>query len=95
MSVKVKLEDLYMNLPNTCTAIFLDYTNSVDKTIVDNIEYLDKSDEFMLFLSLQGVDCIGYQPYCSSTNTNDIIFKAIIGITKLNTYQIDIKYNTQ
>jgi len=79
MFVKIKLEELNMNLHNTCTSIFLDYSNSVDRTKVDDIKLLDKSDEYMLFLSLQGIDNIGYQPYCSTVTTNDIIFKAIIG----------------
>jgi len=82
MFVKIKLEDLNMNLNNTCTTIFLDYSSSVDRTKVDDIELLDKSDEYMLFLSLQGIDNIGYQPYCSTLTTNDIIFKAIIDTAK-------------
>ncbi len=83
MFVKVKLEELNMNLLNTYTTIFLDYSNIVDRTKVDDIELLDKSDEYMLFLSLQGIDSISYQPYCSTSNTNDIIFKQIIGNTYL------------
>ncbi|ORX88021.1 hypothetical protein BCR32DRAFT_77825 [Anaeromyces robustus] len=80
--VKLKTELINQNLSNTKTAFFLDYSDIVDKNKVKDIRKLNKSDEFMLLLSLQGINNVCYQPYCSSLTINDIIFKTIIDTTK-------------
>ena len=68
----------------------MDYTNSVDKHKVMDIKLLDKSDEFMLFLSLQGINNICYQPFCSTLSINDLIIKSIIGIIIKKIYLLNI-----
>ncbi|OUM70222.1 hypothetical protein PIROE2DRAFT_56907 [Piromyces sp. E2] len=82
ISLKIQKEYLNLNLNNTRSAVFIDYTNAVDNHKVIDIKLLDKSDEFMLFLSLQGINNICYQPYCSTLSTNDLIIKSILDTSK-------------
>lgn len=61
----------------------------MDKNKVPDINELDNSDKFMLFLSLQGINNICYQPFGSNQDNNEIIFKSLLGI-----YLIILKFIT-
>jgi hypothetical protein len=76
---KFSKKDLNINLSNTRTGIFLDYPNKVEKLNEPGISQLVNSDEFMLFLSLQGINNICYQPFCSTLSNNELIFKSLLG----------------
>ncbi|ORX38801.1 hypothetical protein BCR36DRAFT_18967 [Piromyces finnis] len=98
ISLKIYKEQLNLNLNNTRTAIFIDYINIIDEHKVIDIKLLNKTDEFMLFLSLQGINNICFQPYCNTQYINDLIIKSILDTSNpidLFFYNLFIKCQVQ